>query len=710
MIERPPFILFQEDWRDAEGRLRAVPHVETPNFSFKRICMVYRAMGIRNHLFPLALTQPDLEGHDPHDLKDGSLELRQRIAHEIEINPWYFLREVLRIPAPGGNGIPFEAHRGNVSMSWSFFAGFDYFSVQPRQTGKTIGKLGLDTWVLYFHGRSLIHALLTKDSKLRQENVSRIKAMRDLLPAWLVHHQTQDEDNKEGLHYKAFRNTYKTHVGLADRIKAAGVGRGDTYNTLHFDEAGFVSNIRITHAVIVASHGEGRIAGKEQGMVHAKVYTTTAAPTSTDSGEYAYGLLSEGMPFTEKIYDCANVEEAAALLDANSTNMLLNGTWSYLQLGKTKAWFIQQTRTLGASEEDIDRDFLNIWKADTALSVLPKDIVRKMRLAAIEPVWLDIDKNGYVFNWYIPREEVESLAFRERALVLAMDSSENIGRDFTALVLLDPATMTTVATFRCNESNLIRLGETVGDFLVRHPRIVFIPERKSSGPALIDQIVLILRKNGFNPFYRIFNAIVQDKEKMDRFDVRDPNLAETVAKKHLGFQTTGASRPYLYKNVLNKATRLNHRRILDRTIVTELSSLNVVKGRIDHVSGAHDDLAIAYLLACWLVYEGRNLSLYGLEVQDFLVEADEVGVTERVREQAEIRRRITHYEGLKKAAATDLMRTHYASRIASLSARVDEAAIGEPVARDQFPTQYRPVTPPDHVDLSQVRGLIRSVG
>ena len=707
MTERPPFILFQDDWRDAEGRLRAVPHVETGNFSFKRICMVYRAMGIRNHLFPLALTQPDLERYDPHDLRDESLELKKRIAHEIEINPWYFLREVLRIPAPGGAGTQFEAHRGNVSMAWSFFAGFDYFSVQPRQTGKTIGKLGLDTWVLYFHGRSLIHALLTKDSKLRQENVSRIKSMRDLLPKWLIHHQTQDEDNKEGLHYKELRNTYKTHVGLADRIKASGVGRGDTYITLHFDEAGFISNIKITHAVIVASHGEGRLAAKKEGMVHAKVYTTTAAPTSTESGEYAYGLLSEGMPFTEKIYDCANVQEASDLLEANSTNMLLNGTWSYLQLGKTKEWFIQQTRSLGASEEDIDRDFLNIWKADTALSVLSKEVVRKMRLSAIEPVHLEIDKNGYVFNWYIPKDEIESLAFQDRSLVLAMDSSENIGRDFTALVLLDPATMSTVATFRCNESNLIRLGETVGDFLVRHPRVVFIPERKSSGPALIDQIVLILRKNGFNPFFRIFNSVVQ--ERMEKINVNDPNLAETVAKKYLGFQTTGASRPYLYKNVLNKATRLNHRRILDRTIITELSSLNVVKGRIDHVSGAHDDLAIAYLLACWLIYEGRQLHVYGLEVQNFLIEADEEGTSQKVKEQAEIKTRIAHYEGLEKAASTDLMKAYYASRLTSLKSRIDDTLVSEPMARDQFPGQYRPVAPPSQVDLSQVKRIIHSL-
>ena len=56
-------ILFKKDW---EAYPSAVIHYETKNSSFLRISALYKAMGVENHTFPLALHNPDLRHIDPY--------------------------------------------------------------------------------------------------------------------------------------------------------------------------------------------------------------------------------------------------------------------------------------------------------------------------------------------------------------------------------------------------------------------------------------------------------------------------------------------------------------------------------------------------------------------------------------------------------------------------------------------------------------------
>jgi len=687
-------ILFRDDWYDhTTGRYRATVHKETTNASFRRLSSLYSRMGIANNLFPLAITQKDLIGHDPHNLRDPSIELRLRIAHECQINVWYFLREVVRIPSQGGDAIAFEAHRGNISMAWCFLVGIDYISVQPRQTGKTVGGITLSGWTIYIHGLNMTIGMITKDTKLRQENVARLKEIRDELPSWLVHTQTTDTDNKEGIVYEALNNKYKTFVGLSDKQAAANVSRGEAIPVFHSDEPGFITNFQITHAVMMGAASRASVNAKRNGMPHSHLYTTTAARTDTNTGKFMYGILKKAMPFTEKLYDTKDVDAALKMVRANSLNMKVNGTWSYLQLGKTHEWFVDTVAKVDATDEEIDRDFLNIWRAGLDTSILSTEIIAKLKATQREPDFLEVVHEDYVFSWYVQESIVRSPAFKNKQMILAMDSSELVGRDFTGLVMLDPETMNVVATFRCNESNIIKLGIFVGTLLVIYRNTVFIPERKSTGSTIIDQVIMILEKHGFNPFLRIFNRLVQERDQKPFSDIRldQPGLNDSTYRKYLGFQTTGVTRPFLYKNVLNKAARQNAERIYDAMIISELSALSTINGRVDHGEGNNDDMAIAYLLACWLVYEGKNLRLYGLDVGAFLRDIP-MGATaqsvHQVQEQLHLKKRIQHFEALIAATDSDMVRFHFRQKLNALRAKIVDDAM-EPIASDQVREAYR---------------------
>ena len=55
-------ILFREDWQKYPT---ARPHFTTKNKSWLRLARVYKAMGIQNHLFHLALINQSLVDVDP---------------------------------------------------------------------------------------------------------------------------------------------------------------------------------------------------------------------------------------------------------------------------------------------------------------------------------------------------------------------------------------------------------------------------------------------------------------------------------------------------------------------------------------------------------------------------------------------------------------------------------------------------------------------
>ena len=129
-------LLHQGDWLKADplGRLPVV-HRETKNQSFTKMVLRLDRMGIRNSAFFMALYDQDLRHVDPHDPQLPETQ-KLMVAFECRHNIWYFIREVVRLPATGGNNLPFELNRANLAMLWCFFNNISITATQPRQTGK----------------------------------------------------------------------------------------------------------------------------------------------------------------------------------------------------------------------------------------------------------------------------------------------------------------------------------------------------------------------------------------------------------------------------------------------------------------------------------------------------------------------------------------------------------------------------------------------
>ena len=392
---------------------------------------------------------------------------------------------------------------------------------------------------------------------------------------------------------------------------------------VHFDEIAFMNY----NWIIVPTAANSMLAASKNaraaGMVSPIIFTTTAGNPDSRMGAYALSILQSAMPFTETLYDLKDRDELLQVISKSSTRVapMLYLEFSYRQLGFTDEWFKENSSRSGASQDDINRDFLNIWQSSSDAAILSEEIRRKLIASKREPNYTEII-DDFLVKWYIPAAEVKQAV--NLPMVMGSDCSENIGKDFTTFTLVRISDLSVVATFRCNNSNTMEIARFIVSVLLKYASITFIPERQNTGIVITDFVIEELQKKNINPYTRIYNDVVQNigEDKYKDISIYDYTNIPANIRGMFGYRTGGASsgtsRSLLYKNVMFKALELNADKIYDRTLITELTNLTTKGGRIDHTNGKHDDQVIALLLACYLIFYGRNLDRYNINSANVL--------------------------------------------------------------------------------------------
>ena len=611
-------ILFNKDWNRFTT---ARPDFDTTNESFKRLVSLYGEMKITNRYFPLALINQDLKGVDPHCeiLSDAT---KIAIGIECRYNIWYFLREVVRIPPVSGpNPIPYKANRGNIAITWAFLNSIDIALIQPRQTGKSVSTDCVMLWLLFIGAGNSIINMITKDDGLRKKNVERIKKLRDLLPQYLVPKHRDDSDNQFEVTCRTHDNQYTTGVAQNSESTANNLGRGLTAPITHIDEGPFINHIGTTLPAALAAATTARAEAKQYGRPHGNIFTTTAGKKDDRDGKFMYDMIHGAAPWTEMFYDCSGLDTLKQMVKVNCAGrkLMINATFSHRQLGYTDEWLYEAMAQASSMGEAADRDFFNVWTSGTQSSPLTPALNEKIRDSIRDVKHTEITKELYVIRWYLDERELEE-AKRNDTFILGLDTSEAVGRDAIAGVIISTRDLSVVGAFTVNETNLIRFSNALAELMVKYPNLTLIPEKKSTGQMIVDSLLLTLPQHGIDPFKRIFNRIVDEaSEKPDLFkEISKPASARTATfydttKKYFGFNTSADSRMTLYSTVLQNAAKKAGHLVRDKVLSGEIRALVVKRGRIDHEASGHDDTVVAWLLANWLVTMGRNLAFYGID-------------------------------------------------------------------------------------------------
>jgi len=637
-------ILFAKDWAKYPT---AIVHIQTKNRSFVEYAAKLKRMGIKNHAFPLALINPLLKDVDPHDEENLTLEEKSMILEEIKINPWYYFREIVRIPAKASvNANPLQANRGNIALYWSFFNHITTLLIQPRQTGKSVSTYSLHAGILSFWAHNSDITLLTKDDTLRSAAVEAVKEIIGEFPSYLKLRTRKDKNNSMEITIDLMGNKYLTAVGQASAKSALNIARGLTTPIRHIDEFGFVRNVHVTLPAMLAAGGAANDEAKASGNPYGTIFTTTAAFRTSKEGEFAYRVYKEGIPWTEKLFDCKDEEDLWNVLKkqtkGRSTVLILE--FNHRQLGKTDEWLLEKMADAMSEGENAEADYLNQWPLGSGSSPLDKNLIKKLTESKVEPLFTEISTSGYILRWYVDENTVNNVLTNDN-IVIGLDTSDAIGNDYIGLAIRDVKTGATLATGEFNETNTILFSRFIFDLLIRFKKSVLIIERRSTGTSIIDNLILLLLEQNIDPFKRLFNWVVQEADlKHKRFQEINTSMSRrsmdvyTKYRKEFGYATSGSgrsARDKIYGENLINALKYTGAVAKDNSLINQISSLKTRNGRIDHDIDENDDLTIAWLLTYWFLTNVKHAEFYDIPINSVLtdVSMNDVGIAEDLEQR-----------------------------------------------------------------------------
>lgn len=617
-------MLFLNDWKKYPN---SILHTSTSNKSFIRLSGIYREMGIKNHAFLLALLNPILESIDPFS-DNLTMEQITLIIAECKMNPWYYFREISRVPALSGSDVrQLKANKGNISLFWLFFNSITNILVQIRQTGKSLSANSLAVYLLNIRCKDTEINFLTERDELRSETLDRIRNIEHELPWYLKQRKDIDISNTEELSIKSMGNRIRGHLSSKSPRYASVVGRGFTSPIFFIDEAAYIPNICEALPAALSAGNAARDIAKQYNEPHGTILMTTAGKKDDRDGGYILKLIQDSADWSDFFLDAFNRDDLIKIISKATglpeENARVCSTFNHRQLGYTDDWLRRKIAESMASGDVADRDYFNKWTSGNQKSPLPIHSMEMIRSSMKEVVFTDISRPyGYITRWYIPEYKIKD-SLNNKSHVLSLDTSDATGRDDIALMIRNITTGEVVAVGNYNETNLITFSEWLVSWFIDYHKLVAIIERRSSGATIIDYLLLVLMSKDIDPFKCLYNTIVNDKEThSEKFKeinkplyMRDQDLIVKY-KKHFGFATSGygiTSRTELYNTTLLNAVKYTSDKIYDKKTIDQILSLEEKNGRIDHSSGNHDDNVIAWLLGYWFITQAKNLDFYNID-------------------------------------------------------------------------------------------------
>jgi hypothetical protein len=551
-------------------------HYTTTNLSALKMYHLYRDMGIKNCDFFLELHDEKLLEVNPYDPNLDNIT-KARIQKEVAINPWYFIRECVRIPEAGS--VPFEFHRGNIAIIWAILNNISFFAILPRQMGKTYTMAVVYEHLLYWGTMKTTGMMYSYSEDHVKANLDRIRKIRDELPSYLKYHE--GIDNQHEISFSVLGNKFKVKAPGKSKEDAMKVGRGFSSPLQWYDEFAFISNIQHQYESALYAYSTVSQVAKKNGLPYHKAITCTAAPLNTPEAKWSYKFLRNCADFSETLYDKTK-EEVEEYISASSTNGILRIEFMYYDLSKDDGYFARMVKESDNNWDAINREVLNMWldsSSDHPLGqdnviVLNNNIHTPKKTLVIDDVYLlKLYKNLDEINWDAP-------------LVAGMDCGGNVMRDFSTLVVVDPTNMEVIATLRSNSFSTTRFSHAIFSIMMNvFPNLILVPERNSMGIAIIDNIL----ESDMSMRARIYH--------------------DESGKP--GIHNNQTIRPQLFNDILKIAIVEDYDKIHDRSIIQEISMLVVSRsGRIDHARDEHDDTLMGYLLARWMLTFAKNRKMY----------------------------------------------------------------------------------------------------
>ena len=576
-------------------------HMSTTNKSFLEVQKYLEDIGIENNKFMLVLLDPDLARIDPHDPALPT-SMKVKVLRECLYNPWYYFREVVRIPDSGqAKGIKFELNRANLALIYCLMLNLNIFLEEPRQTGKTISSL---CWYLYlfnFGTANCEMSFLNKkldDSKL---NLQRIREIRDLLPDYLKMDQAfapdgsriRGKNNVETLEHPVNSNRIRTVASARNKVAAASLMRGRTTPIIYIDEYAFIVYNSIIYTNMVPAYNTASANSKRNGTPYGILITTTPGMLTTDEGVEAFTLKNSATPFSERWYDLTK-EQVYDIIASNTNSNFVYIRYTYQQIGKSEQWFKDLCITMRKDWAAIRREVLLEWATSSENSPFRSEDLDIIKGLLKQPINTILLLNRYELKIY------EKINLKYPSLI-GVDVSGGYQRDSSAITAVDSYSTRVRAELNSNFISTPELAMVIYQIVSQWlPNAVVNIERNGGfGASVISRLLHTSIKK--NLFYTIKDKVIEER-------VEGSSIHKKTQKtKVYGSDSTKAERESLME-ILRDRVEYHKDKIISPTIYEELVGMEVKRsGKIEHSSNTHDDQVFSWLWALYIYYYGGDL-------------------------------------------------------------------------------------------------------
>lgn len=462
--------------RDNVVPLKISYQMTTNNQSFLDMHYWLKLHGIQNNKFFLVLYDTGLAAIDPRD-PNISQEMALRVTRECMINPWYFLREIIRIPDQGGavgGGVRFKLDRGNLALMFGFCNNWNMFLELPRQFGKTTSALCWYLWVFNFKTTNTEIMFMNKKHDDSKMNLRRLKTLRDALPSYLQMSEDfsmyggkkmKPTSNVETLTHPRNNNKITTKPGARSRAAANGLGRGCTMPIHWYDEFAFIAYNDTIYLAATPAYKTASTNAKRNHKPYGILITTTPGDLTTQEGVYAFNMKENATPFREEFYDWS-YEQLEELRQANNNSTFFYIRFTYRQLGKGEEYFKEMVKDLNKDWPAIRREVLLEWATmsnNSPFTSQDLDVVKS--LTRDEPIYR-IHLGGTASPYYL--DVWSQTDTRRFPPIIGVDVSGGYSKDSSAITIIDSRTTQVMGTFNCNFIPTNDLAKVIYEIVVKY--------------------------------------------------------------------------------------------------------------------------------------------------------------------------------------------------------------------------------------------------
>ena len=585
---------------------------ETSNLSFLQVASDLKRLGIKNNMFFLRLYDKGLQGIDPHGpITIMSPELTQRIMAECIRNPWYYLREVCRIPDQGNSkGIPYKLNRANLAATWCFINNIDHYLTIPRQVGKTQSIIANLTWAYLFGTSNSSFAFFATSQELASENLERLKAQRELLPPYLRLRQecvidatlgTRDNeiDNIRKIYNPLTKNTIVTKPKASSKEAAIKLGRGNTLPIKYIDETEFVDYVDEILKASGPAFSAAAANAERNGAAYCRIFSSTPGDLDSAAGQAAQRILDKTCRWTERFYDLGP-EKTKEIITANSENGICYIEYSYTQLGLDENWFRKLCSLVNGDPTAIKRELLLQRIRGSKDSPFSEE-----DLMAIQEIKPNIIEEHYIMDIY--QLNVYKKLNPKFPYLVGVDVATGTNNDSTAVSIVNPYTLQIDAEFRSPIMGYPDLKRFLYQLVKKYiPKAVLCIEKNHGGDSVIQDLrETVLNRN-------LYHNMSKDLVDDNNAKINKGHIEREVERRRCYGVFTGKNSRPLMIDLLFLTVQEHKERLTSHFVIDDILKLVRKNGKVQAAVGEHDDSIMSYLIALYVYTYSKNLNRWGI--------------------------------------------------------------------------------------------------